>query len=331
MKHEKLYYFIIFYLLFSVFYWCICQLFFGLNWLTLIVYIAAGTGSFIYYTKQRYKEIDLLSDYLSDLNHGLFHLDIEKYTEGDMSILRSELYKTMITLHEKNSMLIDQRAFLTKSLADIAHQLRNPMTAMMVLVDILENDKLESSKRDEFINALQEQLNRYRWLVNALLTMSKLDAKAIDFKRESINDQRLCQTVINGCIPLIEEKDISITLKCSDKPLICDVHWTQEAVFNIIKNALDHLPKYGQLTIISEVNPFVWVLRITDNGDGIDEDDLPHIFERYYRGKNATKDSAGIGLALSRSIMMQQFGNIEVVSKQQTTFIITLPQTVSGI
>jgi len=276
------------------------------------------------YTKWRYKEISELAEYLKKTNNGDYSLDLRNNEEGELSILKSEIYKVSVTLREQNSALIDEKLNLVRGLSDISHQIKTPLTSMFVLTDSLCDPNLPADKRLEFTGVINNQLKRLQWLVTSLLKMSKLDAKAVKFKKQNVSPKKL---IDKACMPMLipmELKNIKLIIEEDGVPIFCDLNWTAEALVNIIKNGVEHTPDGGQMHISSCANVFYTQIIIKDNGNGIDKNDLPYIFNRFYKGKNSSDDSVGIGLAMSKSIITLQEGSIYVKSKngEGTEFII---------
>lgn len=298
----------------------------SVGWIIAIVFSIAIILVLFFYTKWRYEELDRLAEYLNRTNSGDYSLDLRNNEEGELSILKSEIYKVSVTLREQNSALIKERLNLVSGLSDISHQIKTPLTSMFVLTDSLRDSKLPEEKRLEFVNVINSQLERMQWLVTSLLKMSKLNANAVEFKKQKISARILIE---KACIPLlipIELKNQKLIIDCDDVFVNCDLNWTAEALVNIIKNCVEHTPKNGKIHIFSNDNPLYTQISIKDNGVGIDKNDLPYIFNRFYKGKNSSDDSVGIGLAMSKGIIASQEGSINVMSKkgEGAEFIIRL-------
>lgn len=333
MKNQKLFRFTLAYIGLSLCYWIFVLFFFKLSPLSILIYCVLSIISFTLFTQRRYQEIEVLSEYLHAMNRGEYRFDIEQYTEGELSILRAELYKTMVTLNVKNEQLVNQKEFLNQSLADIAHQLRTPITSMILLIDLLDDPNIDTEHRQSFKLSLEKQIDRYRWLVSALLTMSKLDAQVIEFKKTKVYDDLLINEVIYDLKNMIELKDIEFVIKTDHQHVWVDHAWMKEAMINIVKNAIDHSENEGRIEVISSINLFEWKVIVKDYGHGINEHDIKHVFERYYKGQQAKPDSIGIGLAMSKMLIVKQGGEISVTSKVQefTQFEIKMKQIEAGI
>mgnify|MGYP004511578341 FL=1 len=265
--------------------------------------------------KKRNDKMGELNNYLSMICSGKFDLDIRDNTEGELSILKNNLYKVMTLLKSQNEQLIKDKSYLADSLADISHQLKTPLTSMMVMTDLLKSEN-DSQKRAEFLSIIETQLDKTNWLITNLLKLSKLDAGATEFKHEKVN---ICEVIAKSLSPFsvtLDLKSISVQNYVADFEFFGDKSWTGEAIENIIKNCIEHTNKNGTLTLYSEQTNVYNSLYIKDSGVGIAEQDLPHIFERFYHGKNSSKDSVGIGLALAKTVLEKEKGDIIVTSTQ---------------
>ncbi|NLK27863.1 MAG: HAMP domain-containing histidine kinase [Clostridiales bacterium] len=287
-------------------------------WAGIIVMITVFLlcTTFYIFTIKRYKNLSQLSEYLRQISSGNYSLDIRDNAEGELSILKSEIYKVTLMLTEYNEQLQREKLLLSDQMAEISHQLKTPLTSMMVMVDLLQDETTSVEKRREFTSILNSQLERIEWLVASLLKMAKLDAGVVEMKKERICAAQLIDHVLQPFLVTMEIKEITYSKKVDNSHIIlCDFHWTSEALINIIKNCIEHTPCGGHISISFQDNPLYYEVLITDNGKGISKEDLPHIFTRFYRGKNASSDSVGIGLAMSYRIIRSQEGDIQVKSK----------------
>lgn len=296
----------------------------------LAVFITGALLSvlFIIYTMNRYKKIEKLNDYLVRVLAENDTDEILDQEEGELSILKTNIYKTTSTLKYQKELLADDKKNLAAALADISHQLKTPLTSMMVMNDLLV-DEQDEDKRTEFLQTQSSQLDRMNWLIQTLLKLSKLDAGTIVLKREDVLATELVEEAIKPFEIQFDLRNISFESDVSKVNIRCDKNWTVEAIQNIIKNCIEHMDDGGQLFIaVTDTNIFTQ-LTIKDSGCGIAAEDVPHIFERFYKGKNAGKDSVGIGLALSKSILEEEQAEINVESTEGvgTRFIIKFYKT----
>ena len=266
-------------------------------------------------TKRRYKNLNDLNDYLSLVCKGIYDMNIDDNTEGELSILKNNLYKVITLLQSQNEYLKNDKLYLADSIADISHQLKTPLTSMMVMCELLENEE-NPDKRQEFVAVINNQLSKMKWLITNILKISKLDADATEFKRDEVSILSVLDDSLKPFALTAELKNITIENKADDFVFNGDENWTAEAVSNIVKNCLEHTNDGGKITIASESTNLYNKLTISDNGCGIAEEDLPHIFERFYHGKNSSKDSVGIGLALAKTVFEKENASVSVESEQ---------------
>lgn len=285
-------------------------------WFLPLIFVFFNCGYVGWYLNTRNKKIDELNNYLSELNRGDYTHQVASYQEGELSILQSELYKLSVTLNHQNESLLNSQRFIQDSLNDIAHQIKTPLTSIMVMVDLMQEKILPYEKQKEFTLSIQKQLNRLKNLVNQLLILSKLEAEVIEYHPTRIFDNEFFRRVFVPFEIMMDLKDIDYVGEYSQEEVDIDVEWTIEAISNIVKNAIEHLPNGGKLSITSQVTPLFWRIELIDNGSGIDAQDVEHIFERFYKGKNSSTESVGIGLNMSERIITQQNGKISVESKK---------------
>ncbi|OLS33665.1 sensor histidine kinase KdpD [Bacillus sp. MRMR6] len=274
------------------------------------------TGSSLIFTKWRYREIEKLSGYLRKIASGDYTLDVRDNYEGELSILKSDIYKVTLMLSEQGALLQQDKIKLTDAISDISHQLKTPLTSMMVMTDLLSDPKLNEAKRAEFTRNIGTQLERIEWLVSSLLKLSKIDAGTVLFKNEKTSVQDLIEKAIRPVLIPIDIKQQTLTITGEESvTFLGDLNWTAEAIINILKNCVEHTDEGGEIAISFSENALFTEIAIQDQGRGIAKEDLPNIFKRFYKGKNAGEDSVGIGLAMAYSIITSQRGNLEVTSK----------------
>lgn len=288
-----------------------------------IICFVGCSGIFIVcliFTKLRYRRIAELSGYLHRLTNGRPVLDIRENAEGELSILKSEIYKATVALTEQADALSKDKQGLANALSDISHQLKTPLTSLSIMADLLESDNLPPEKRREFITSMRDRLGKMEWLVLSLLKLARLDADAVTLRDVSIP---LSELVKNAMMPMLIPMEIKVQTyhaEGDDISIICDLDWTTEALGNIIKNAVESTPEGGSISVSYGANALYAYVTVCDSGPGVAKDDVPHLFKRFYRGKNAGRDSVGIGLAMSLAIMRRQNGDIEVGNENGGAF-----------
>lgn len=267
------------------------------------------------FTRRRYLDIRKLSGYLRRIYSGDYSLDLRDNQEGELSILKSDIYKVTLILSKQAELLKSEKQQMADALSDISHQLKTPLTSMMVMADLLSKEDLAIEKREAFTRTLQQQLERMEWLLSSLLKLSRLDAGTVEFKQEEISVVKLIERAMKPLMIPMELKDQKLILQGDEHvTLIGDFNWIVEALINILKNCMEHTENGGTIRISYSENPIFTEILIEDNGRGIGKEELPYIFKRFFRGKNAGQESIGIGLALAHSIIKGQNGDITVIS-----------------
>ncbi|GAK10753.1 sensor histidine kinase KdpD [Geomicrobium sp. JCM 19039] len=275
------------------------------------------------FTHWKYKRLQRLSAYLQQINAGDYTLDVRDNEEGELSILKNNIYKVTTRLADYSAGLKGDKEKLTEAISDVSHQLKTPITSMMVMADLLERDNLDVAKRQQFTKVIQEQLERLDWLVSSLLKLSKMDAGTIAFKRDRFDMNTLVEDALKPMLISIDLKGLTINRVGNDESrLVADYHWTKEALINILKNAVEHSHPGKTLTIHYHENALYQEIEVTDYGSGIPKHDVPYVFKRFYKGENAGDNSVGIGLAMAYQIVTRQGGDLEVRSEEGigTTF-----------
>ncbi|MCM1286564.1 MAG: HAMP domain-containing histidine kinase [Acetobacter sp.] len=276
---------------------------------------AAVTAVFVCYTKKRFDKLNKLNDYLSLICSGNYFLDVSENTEGELSILQNNLYKVISILQTQKEQLEKDKIYLADSLADISHQLKTPLTSVMVMTDLLKNNQ-NDNKKEEFIDIIETQLDKMKWLITNLLKMSKLDADTADFKKESVSARDVINQSIKPFMITLDIKNIDFIDEAGDFIFDGDRSWSIEAFQNIIKNCIEHTAKNGKLSITTKKTMVYNSVFIKDSGTGIAKKDLPHIFERFYHGENSSGESVGIGLALAKTIFEKEKAEIFAESEE---------------
>ena len=289
-----------------------------LEFLTLLVI-------FLIYNRMRKKEEEKLADYISKLNSGIYSLDLQENTENDNSLLKNEVYKTTVMLRQQRENSLQDKIKLKNSLSDISHQLKTPLTSIIVMVDsIIEDENMPSEIRRDFLKDIRRSTGNISFLVQSILTLSKFDANSIMLKSERERAKEILTEAVQNTAVLAEVKGVEVVVKEEDAELFCDKRWVTQAVTNIVKNCIEHTKGGGSVTLSAKENKLYTKITIEDNGEGIDKEDLPHIFERFYKGKNSSEESVGIGLALAKTIIESNGGLISATSEARigSSFVI---------
>lgn len=290
---------------------------FSINLLSIFVLFISILILVMYYFKTIYSDIKDMTEYVYNSSEGKKFEMKNKNQEGQIGLIKTELLKMTNILKEKVELLSKEKIFLNDTISDISHQLKTPMTSLIILNDLMYDDLPEESKI-EFLEKIKSQLNRMEWLIKSMLKLSKVEAKVINFKSEKVNVKKLIKMSIQPSLIPIELKNIDVSINGdSEAMFLGDMNWSIEALVNIIKNCVEHTFSSGSLDISYEENSLYTEIVIKDSGEGIDKKDLPHIFKRFYKGKSSSKeDSVGIGLAMAKSIIEGQNGDIYVKSEK---------------
>lgn len=293
---------------------------------TLIVFILILSIIFFKYNHSESKKINEITKYIEEINRGNYKLNIEENTEDELSILKNELYKITVMLKEVAENSQKDKTTLKDSLSDISHQIKTPITSILIMLDnILSDENMPEDIKKDFIKDIKREIINIKFLVESILKLSKIDSNSIKFIKKEVFIKDIINEAVKNVSMLSELKNIEIIVSGDDSiKTICDLKWQVEAITNILKNCIEHSYENRKIYINYNQNNMYTELKIEDNGTGIDAKDLPHIFERFYKGKNSSSDSVGIGLALSKSIIESNNGYIQVDSElnKGTTFII---------
>ena len=293
------------------------------------------------------RKIDGITKYIREINNKNYELKIKENAEDELSNLRNELYKITLMLKEEAENSKKDKKFLAKSLSDISHQIKTPLTSISIMLDELkDNQNMDEETRQRFIFEISRQAEQISFLTIALLKLSKLDSGTVEFEKSKYRLDVLVQNAIKNLEIPLEIKNIQVEtnfdevsevnkeknlnnnsaknnkLNKASLEVIGDYRWTLEAVTNIIKNCIEHTQESKKIHIQIRVTNVYTELIIEDEGEGIDEKDLKHIFERFYKGKNSSENSFGIGLSLSKTILEKQNASISCSSvlHKGTTF-----------
>lgn len=295
----------------------------NLSFLTITVVILLII--YIRYNYKKEKDIKDIIKCIEQINKKNYEIQIDSISEDELSILKNEIYKTTIMLKEAAENSSKDKLNLKKSLEDISHQLKTPLTSILVMLDnIIEDSNMEEKIRNDFIVDIKRNVLNINFLVQSLLKLSKFDANTIHFVKQENDLKTIIEESIKNVSTLCDLRNINIKLNIKENSkIICDDKWQIEALTNIIKNAIEHSKNNSNIIINIENNNVYSMIEVIDFGEGIAKKDIKHIFERFYRCKNTKTDSIGIGLALAKTIIEEDKGTISVESnKLETKFIV---------
>lgn len=295
----------------------------NLSFLTITVVILLII--YIRYNYKKEKDIKDIIKCIEQINKKNYEIQIDSISEDELSILKNEIYKTTIMLKEAAENSSKDKLNLKKSLEDISHQLKTPLTSILVMLDnIIEDSNMEEKIRNDFIVDIKRNVLNINFLVQSLLKLSKFDANTVHFVKQENDLKTIIEESIKNVSTLCDLRNINIKLNIKENSkIICDDKWQIEALTNIIKNAIEHSKNNSNIIINIENNNVYSMIEVIDFGEGIAKKDIKHIFERFYKCKNTKTDSIGIGLALAKTIIEEDKGTISVESnKLETKFII---------
>lgn len=276
----------------------------------ILLFSASMAILFFLFTKARYRNIARLSEQIDRVLHNADYLSINESEEGELSILQSEITKMTLRIKEQNDALKKEKEHLAESLADIAHQLRTPLTSAHLILSLLEKNP-DEKERKNLLHELEGLFAQMEWLVNSLLKLSRLDADIVVFKKEPLEIRSLINAAVHPLLIPMELHNIELYTEIPDGMMIQgDMDWLSEAIQNILKNCMQSVGDNGKVEIICEDTLLFSEIRIQDSGPGFKIEDLPHLFERFYRGKSDDASGYGIGLALCKMIIIKHGGTI---------------------
>ncbi|MBQ9120700.1 MAG: HAMP domain-containing histidine kinase, partial [Lachnospiraceae bacterium] len=278
--------------------------------LVLAVTLAfAGAGLLLY--RKRNRQIQALSEELNRLLHEDYSIRFDDYQEGDLAILANELSKVTIRLKEQAESLGKEKRQLADSIADISHQIRTPLTSLNLLLAAVGKKELAPEEQRKKLFQAKRLTGQIEWLIEALLKLAKLDAGSVVFEQQKVCVKELVKAAVEPLLVPMELREQQLTLELAEDAVYSgDFAWSKEALGNVLKNSVEHIGDGGTIHIRATQNVIYTELVVSDDGPGIATEDLPHLFERFYKGKYAGEQSVGIGLALARAIVVQQNGTI---------------------
>ena len=287
------------------------------NIIYIVVVEFIALGIYLVYVISQEKKIKEINDYINGINNKNYTLKIEENNNSELSRLRNELYKTTVLLKETAELSVKEKEKLSTAIADISHQLKTPLTSIRIMLDNIQDDPdMEKEVREDFLMEISKQIDWISSLVISLLKIAKFDAGTIKMENEEIHVQKLIDSVIGNLAILIELKEIEIITKIDEKAVfVADYKWQQEALTNILKNAIEHSNQKSKIYIETENTSVFLKIIIRDEGQGISKIDQKHIFERFYKAKNSSENSIGIGLALAKTIIEKNNGYVNVDSE----------------
>ncbi len=276
--------------------------------------------------KNQSKKIKEITNLIEQINRKNYYLNIDNNTEDELSILKNEIYKTTVMLKEEAYNSNKDKDNIKKSIEDISHQLKTPLTSISIMLDnIIDDPDMDANVRSDFINDINREINNINFLVKSLLKLSRFDINAVNYNNDFNNIKLIVNKVVNNVSTLSDLKNIKVNINIQDNfNLYCDFNWQVEALTNIVKNSIEHSFKDKNIIINASDEKLYSKIEITNYGIGINDKDIKHIFDRFYKGENSNEDSFGIGLSLAKTIIEKNNGKISVSSKKNDKTIFTI-------
>lgn len=266
---------------------------------------------FFFWRRKQKKRIESLTEYLERVNIGDGGI-LPQAEEDDFSRLQDEIYKTVTELYQTKERALAAKSNFAENLYNIAHQIKTPITSASLSLQMMQ--KTPSA---EYMEQMKKQLSRLTYLEESLLLLSRIDAGALSLDRKPVDVLTLLELSVDTMEELFRAAGVTVEVQESGEALIqVDMEWTMEAVMNLLKNCAEHTPAGGKIYCSYEENPIYTQIKIEDSGEGFAKEDIPYLFSRFYRGKNAKKDGVGIGLALAKAIIESQNGVIEAQNRR---------------
>ena len=297
------------------------RLFMTVNTVLLLFGIAAIVFVLFRYDRNRAKDIADITRTIERINKRNYELSIDTISEDELSILKHEIYKTTVMLREAADNSNADKLNLKRSLEDISHQLKTPLTSILVMLDnLIDNPDMNAEVREDFIRSIRRETFNINFFVQAILKLSRFDSNTVSFIKEETDLGSLIDNAMKNVSVLCDLRNVTLTVEGDVAArLVCDGKWQTEALTNILKNSVEHSREDGKIVIRCSQNSVYTMIEIRDFGKGIPAKDLPHVFERFYKGENTSSDSIGIGLALAKTIIEENNGTVSVCSDESGT------------
>ena len=267
---------------------------------------------FLFWNRKRRRRIEELREYLEQVNIGCGSI-WPQAGEDDFSGLQDEIYKTVTELYQTKEAALAAKSNFAANLHNIAHQIKTPITSALLSLQMFRK-----TSSPEYLEQVEGQLSRLRYLEESLLLLSRIDSGTLAFERKPVDVLTLLELAGGNMRELFRATGVELDIEEAGVVTVqADLEWTMEAVMNLLKNCMEHTPGGGKVTCFYERNPIYVQISIADTGEGFAKEDIPYLFDRFYRGKNAKKEGIGIGLALAKSIIESQNGVIRAKNRPE--------------
>ena len=300
------------------------------NWLVAlfcVLSVLAGIVAGRIWERWRYnRKIQKLNLTLDTIMHGDLSPDWSPYQEGELSILVSQLELLVKRTAHMVNQLNAEKGTIHDFIADISHQIKTPLTGLLSYLDLLERAETDSDKKEQLADCiyLAERMNE---LVRMLLELAKLDSGSVRLRIENVQAEELIRAAEQAALAARPQAEGCFSINVEDGLMLrCDRKWFQQALVNVLVNALDYSPAGAPVQITIKQSGGVMLLKVLDYSGGVAEEDLPHIFKRFYRAKGSKKDGFGIGLSMAESIVGLHNGHLRAVNEGDgLAMLFTLP------
>lgn len=290
----------------------------GALWLDIFLVVLFAGGFCLYIVLIRFsfkRQVRQAADYLRRINQGDYRLFMADSTEGEISILKGELYKTAIYLRESAENAKADKLLLKDALSDISHQLKTPLTSLSINLE--GNPDMAPENRSRIMRRAKRDVDNISHMVQAILKLSRLEADVVEFDEKDTLLSEIVSEAADNVMALCDLRDIRLSIdEGSDKDacIHADAYWQCEAITNIVKNAVEHAESevkigFYRYEMYAEIT-------VQNDGEAISDEDKKHIFTRFYSGSGQPADSIGIGLSLAEAIVRHDNGYILVDCKK---------------
>ena len=270
-------------------------------------------AGFVLFTLRRYRKISELSAYLAAVYTGRKTVELHSQKPGELSALQDDLYKITTILEEQRRREAQDKAARTIFFDNVAHQLKTPLAAILLQTDVWQEPAVPSAQKDACAQSIAFQVEHMQWLVETMLQLSRLESGALRLAKADLTAEQLLHPAVRTMIPLLSQKNIELRVVCPPGlHCACDARWTGEAVSNLLKNAAEHTPAGGTVTLECRDTPLYFSCTVENTGAPLSPAALSHLFERFWVGESTPADGngTGIGLCLAQAIVQAQGGTL---------------------
>lgn len=290
----------------------------------VIVAVCFSIVSILLYRRRTRKILERVRTMLDEAIDGKFHE--EKYDESMLSSVELKMAKYLASSEVSKQNLVAEKEKIKELISDISHQTKTPIANIMLFSELLKEQELTGDSVS-YVSLLNEQAEKLKFLIAALVKTSRLENGIMEVHPSIQSIEPMLEQVMKQITPIAQNKKLEVKLKSTDERAFFDRKWTEEAIYNVVHNAVKYTPEGGKIEIQVRAYEFFTAIQVKDTGIGIAEEEHAKIFGRFYRSPQAhDKEGVGIGLFLARQIVTNEGGYIKVSSKvgEGSTFSIYL-------